>query len=149
MRLAASGISVISSNSWARRIACRCEYPRCTIRGSAIWAPTVIVGFSEDIGSWKIMAMSVPRISRPSAACPPRMSCPRSLAVPRVIRPGGVWINPMTLCTETVFPQPDSPTIASVSPSLTLKLAPRTAWTEPPCTENSTCRSLTSRSAMD
>ena len=32
--------------------------------GSAIWRPIVMVGFSEVIGSWKIMATSLPRTSR-------------------------------------------------------------------------------------
>ena len=33
---------------------------------SAIWSPTFIVGFSELIGSWKIMPMRLPRTSWPS-----------------------------------------------------------------------------------
>ena len=33
---------------------------------SAIWSPTFIVGFSELIGSWKIMPMRLPRTSSPS-----------------------------------------------------------------------------------
>ena len=42
------------------------------------------------------------------------MSTPSSSAVPRVMRPGGIGIKPMMLCTVTDLPQPDSPTIASV-----------------------------------
>ena len=36
----------------------------CAISASAIWTPTVSTGFSDVIGSWKIIAMSPPRISR-------------------------------------------------------------------------------------
>ena len=43
------------------------------------------------------------------------------------IRPGGIGIRPIMLCTVTDFPQPDSPTIARVLPSSTLKFTPRTA----------------------
>ena len=56
-----------------------------------------------------------------------KMSTPRNKAVPRVMRPGGIGIKPMMLCTVTDLPQPDSPTIASVLPAATLKLTPRTA----------------------
>ena len=42
---------------------------------------------------------------------------PSSSAVPRVMRPGGIGISPMMLCTVTDLPQPDSPTIASVLPA--------------------------------
>ena len=31
---------------------------------SMIWSPIVNTGFSEVIGSWKIIAMSLPRIAR-------------------------------------------------------------------------------------
>jgi hypothetical protein len=60
------------------------------------------------------------------------MSTPSSIAVPRVILPGGIGIKPMMLCTMTDLPQPDSPTIASVLPARTVNSAPRTAFTMPP-----------------
>ena len=34
----------------------------CVASASAIWSPTVSTGFSDVIGSWKIIAMSPPRI---------------------------------------------------------------------------------------
>ena len=33
---------------------------------SAIWSPTVNTGFSDVIGSWKIIAISLPRSARSS-----------------------------------------------------------------------------------
>ena len=41
-----------------------------------------------------------------------------------------------------LFPQPDSPTIASVSPRSTPYETPSTAFTVPESVENSTCRSV-------
>ena len=40
---------------------------RWAFSASLIWKPTVKHGFSDDIGSWKIIAMSLPAISRRSA----------------------------------------------------------------------------------
>ena len=42
--------------------------PRCSRTASAICSPTVIVGFSEVSGSWKIMPISLPRIWRISSS---------------------------------------------------------------------------------
>ena len=78
------------------------------------------------------MPMRLPRTSWPSTIFCLMMSTPPSSAVPRVMRPGGVGMSPMMLCTLTDLPQPDSPTIASVLPFATEKLAPRTAFTMPP-----------------
>ena len=38
----------------------------CVCSASAIWSPIVNTGFSDVIGSWKIIAISPPRISRSS-----------------------------------------------------------------------------------
>ena len=35
---------------------------------SSIWIPTLVTGLSEVIGSWKIMATSLPRNSRTSSS---------------------------------------------------------------------------------
>ena len=42
--------------------------PRCRLIGSATCMPTVSAGLSDDIGSWKIIAMLLPRIARMSAS---------------------------------------------------------------------------------
>ena len=73
-----------------------------------------------------------PRTMSPSTVTPATISRPRSFAVPPTMRPGGVGISPMMLCTVTDLPQPDSPTTASVLPACTSKETPRTAWTVPP-----------------
>ena len=71
-------------------------------------------------------------MSLPLTSGRPRISAPRSRALPAVMRPGGMGISPITLCTMTDLPQPDSPTTARVRPASTAKPTPRTAWTTPP-----------------
>ena len=131
-RLSGSLMRVISSSSTARARAWRWLWPRCTWRVSAIWSPMVIVGFRDVIGSWKIMPIWEPRMSSPLTVFCPRMSWPRKTAEPPTMRPGGIGMRPITLCTVTDLPQPDSPTIARVLPACTSNDTPRTAWTVPP-----------------
>ena len=99
---------------------------------SAIWSPMVMVGFNDVMGSWNTIPTRRPRMSLPSIFFSAMTSTPSSMAVPLVIRPGGIGINPMMLCTVTDLPQPDSPTMASVLPLSSEKDTPRTACTVPP-----------------
>src|SRR5699024_11647642 len=48
-------------------------------------------------------------------------------------------------CTVTLFPEPDSPTIANVSPSCNSKFTSRTACTSPPYVRNDTDKLFTSK----
>ena len=68
MRSLACGIPTRSSTSAARSMACSLLTPRCSLTVSAICLPTVIVGFSEVSGSWKIMPISLPRTWRMSSS---------------------------------------------------------------------------------
>ena len=92
------------------------------------------------MGSWKIIAISLPLTRLASRSGSPTSSRPPSLTEPPVILPGGAGMSPIAAWTVTDFPQPDSPTIASVLPASTPRLTPRTAWTTPPCVANSTRR---------
>ena len=47
----------------------------------------------------------------------------------------------MIVFAVTLFPHPDSPTIASVSPLYSSNDTPRSAWTSPPNVLNETCNS--------
>ena len=84
------------------------------------------------MGSWKIIPTKRPRMSLPSAFWSRSTSLPSSLAAPPVMRPGGMGMRPMMLCTVTDLPQPDSPTMARVLPRSKEKETPRTACTVPP-----------------
>src|SRR5690606_12403162 len=56
---------------------------------------------------------------------------PLKLISPPAYIPGGCGINFISALLVTDFPEPDSPTIANVSPSYNSKLTPRTACTTP------------------
>ena len=80
----------------------------------------VSTGLSEVIGSWKIIAMSRPRISRISSSVRSRRLRPWNRIRPPTMRPAGFASRRMMASEETDLPQPDSPTSATVSPGFTL-----------------------------
>ena len=65
-RRLASGMPTNESISTARAIAALRSRCRCRATTSAICSPTVKTGLSEVIGSWKIIAIALPRTSRRS-----------------------------------------------------------------------------------
>jgi hypothetical protein len=81
-------------------------------------------GFSEAYGSWKIIVISR-RIGRIEARESLVMSRPSNVTLPSVVS------RSFTMQRASVdLPQPDSPTIPSVSPGLMLKETPSTAFTD-------------------
>src|SRR5438128_1785273 len=87
--------------------------------------------------------MSLPRILRSSSAGRPISS--RSLSSTSPPTSALLGNKPITAAEETLLPEPDSPTIASVCPGATEKSIPATAGTRPPSVRKVTCRSWTSR----
>ena len=87
--------------------------------GSITCSPIERTGLSEVIGSWKIIAMSRPRISRISSAESASRSRPSNVMLPLVTRPV-LASSRMIASEETDLPQPDSPTMATISPRLTV-----------------------------
>ena len=106
--------------------------PSCSSSASAIWLPTVITGLSDVIGSWKIIEMSLPRTRRIARSSSATRSRPPSFTEPLTILPGGSGISRISESAVIDLPQPDSPTIASVSWALSWKLTPSTAFRMPP-----------------
>ena len=88
-------------------------------------------GLSEVIGSWKIIEISLPRTARISRSDKSSRSRPSKRTLPDTMRPGGDAINRKIESEVTLLPQPDSPTIASVSPVYTENDTPSTARTTP------------------
>ena len=82
-----------------------------------ICVPIVRVGFSEVIGSWKIIAISSPRTSSSFFSEASSGRGPRSAPSPPTIFAGGFGIRPMIDSAVTDLPQPDSPTMPSVLPA--------------------------------
>ena len=91
----------------------------------------VITGLSDVIGSWKIIEISLPRTRRISSSLIFRRSRPASFTVPETMRPGGSGMSRISDSAVMLLPQPDSPTIARVSPEATWKSTPSTALTMP------------------
>src|SRR2546422_5100309 len=102
-------------------------------------------GLSEVIGSWKIIAISRPRICRIASSESARRSRPLKRTRPPTMRPAGGATRRMMLSALTLLPQPDSPTRATVSPSPTSHETLSAARTTPPRVTNSVVRFSTSR----
>src|SRR5664279_773154 len=77
--------------------------------------------------------------SRPNRFLPSKMARPLMRAP---------WVNPMMVWVETLFPEPDSPTMPRVFPASTLNETLRTALTIPSGVWNETVRSSTSSNGM-
>ncbi|MGY3425852.1 hypothetical protein ACVWZW_006356 [Bradyrhizobium sp. F1.13.4] len=74
----------------------------------------VSTGLRLVIGSWKIMAMSLPRTSFMLASGSVSRSRPASRTLPST-RPVSFGMSRMIESAVTLLPEPDSPTIATVS----------------------------------
>ena len=69
---------------------------------------------SADSGSWKTIAILLPRILASCLSGMPTSSCPRSRTLPFTRADSGS--SPMTASDDTDLPDPDSPTMPSTSP---------------------------------
>jgi hypothetical protein len=113
-RCCARGMPTSSSSSTARRIAASLEMSLWTRTASAIWWPTVYTGVSADSGSWKIIAMLLPRRRAKLRSSSPASSWPLSRTEPSTRAVAGS--KPITARADADLPEPDSPTIPSTSP---------------------------------
>ena len=68
---------------------------KCRSSVSVICLPILNVGFSDVIGSWKIIAMSFPRTSSSSCSASFVESLPSKTTEPSTILAGGFGIRPM------------------------------------------------------
>src|SRR5487761_1931056 len=103
------------------------------------------------MGSWKIIAIDLPRSLRTVSAGAEmvstgpvgrfNMACPEILVRLRLC-------NPITAREVTDFPEPDSPTTANVSPRETEKVMSSEALTTPSSVGKETNRFFTSRNGF-
>ena len=124
--------------------------PRCASMPSMICLPMVIVGSSDVMGSWKTMAMWRPlnlylisfcdSFVRSTVLTSPSSSVKVYSIEPLSIRPLEAMI-PMMVLTVTDLPEPDSPTMAMVSPLNRSILTPLMALTVPVAVSNDMLRS--------
>src|SRR5438874_576783 len=137
-----------SSSSMVRLRASLLSSLRCSSSASEICRLIVRTGFRLVMGSWKIIAMLLPRMPRTSSSSIFKMSWPSKTIWPFTILPGGCGMSRMSDSAVTDLPQPDSPTRPSVSPASRLKVTPSTARTTPSRVKNCVLRSWTSSSGM-
>ena len=147
-RCLGADIRTRSSSSQAFSIAFFGVSPRCAIRVSEICSPMVNTGFSEVMGSWKIMPIPLPRTCCICAALRRNKSWPSNSTSPLAIFPGGVAISRMIESAVTDLPQPDSPTSAKISERPMLKDTPSTAFNRPLDVWNCVQSSLTSSTGL-
>src|SRR3954451_2700724 len=143
MRRPASGMPTSSSSVVARSRAAVLDTGSCARICSAMCQPTLYTGVREVIGSWKIIAMSLPRRDRRSLSRIATRSWPRKRASPSTTQFGSRMSFRM-LIIETLLPDPDSPTIARSSPACRVNDSPSTACTVPWRERNETRRPSTS-----
>src|SRR6478609_6584058 len=91
--------------------------------------------------------MSLPRIARISRSDICSRSLPAKRMLPAIL-PGGSGISRISDIEVTDLPHPDSPTMASVSPSLTWNDTPSTARLMPSGVRKWVCRFSTSSNAI-
>src|SRR6478672_68000 len=132
------------SSSSARLRACFFETSSCRRIASASWSPILCTGLRLVIGSWKIIAISLPRLARRRRGLAVSRSSSFHNAVPEdiAVRFG---FRPMIVRQVTLLPEPDSPTMPSVCPLSTVNETPSTARTTPSSVLKYVFRSLTSR----
>ena len=106
-----------SARSHASRLATRLIPGRCSSSDSSSCSPMLITGFRLVMGSWKIIAISAPRMDR-RVRSPQRNKSVRSPARRRSVasppHAASLGSNPIAARAVTVLPLPDSPTIAIV-----------------------------------
>ena len=112
-------------SSIARLRASAFDIPRRTVSPSMICDPTRRTGLSAVIGSWKIIAIPVPHVSRTSSRDREEISLPSNVTVPVRVAVGAR--RPIEARERTVLPDPDSPTIPMLSPAAMSRVTPLTA----------------------
>ena len=90
-----------------------------------------MAGFSEAIGSCRIIAIREPRSWRISSGLLASRLWPSKTMSPPTIWPPGSGTNRKIDRQVIDLPEPDSPTIPSVSPRWMENVAPSTAFTTP------------------
>ena len=80
---------------------------------SSICLPTFWTGFSAASASWKTIAIFEPRSLSSFFSCSPRICSPRNRTSPVIFAEVGK--RPRMAIEVTLLPDPDSPTMPSVS----------------------------------
>ena len=111
--LSGSGILTARNISTQRSLASFLFSLLCCLKTPDICSPIVMYGFSELIGSWNIIATSLPLILFNSLSGSPSISLFLKITLP-VATPFGSS-RPIRESTVWLLPEPDSPTIPKTS----------------------------------
>src|SRR5262249_18536556 len=111
----------------------------CWRSTSSIWRPTLRIGLGAARGFWKIIDISRPRSARMSVSLAWPTSMPVNVTDPSAMRPARSRMR-IAAYEVTDLPEPDSPTMPTVSPLATAMSTCWTARTVPRRGENSTGR---------
>ncbi len=144
-RSAAEAMPTRESTSIERARAAWRETRSCASTVSTICVSIDRTGLSVIIGSWKIIAMRLPRSARIRSGGAPTSSSPLNRMLPPATRPGGS-IRPMIENPVTDLPDPDSPTSPSTWPRPRSNDTSATAGSTPSRVANSVRRLRTSSS---
>ena len=106
-----------SSSSTARARRRRAAEPELDAQRLGDLVADRVTGFRQLIGSWKIIAISRPRIARSSPPGSPSRSRPSNRAPRRRSTRPGSGTSPSSERQVTLLPEPDSPTSPIVSPA--------------------------------
>ncbi len=121
-----SGRRTCERSSIDRFLASSFDMPSRLTSDSDICEPIRRTGLSAVIGSWKTMAIFVPQYSRTCSLSRVRRSVPSKMILPvrctRLPRS-----RPIAARENTVLPEPDSPTMPTLSPAAMSSETPRTA----------------------
>ena len=131
IRVSGAGIRTFLSISTTVSLSPSPLRPSWICRASPTWSSISNTGLSAVIGSCKTMAMREPLTFSISFSLRSRMFSPSRMTSPPTMCPGGDGTSLIIERVVTDFPEPDSPTIPSVSPLRRLKLTPSTALTTP------------------
>ena len=147
-RCSGSGIPTRASSSSVRARAASAVIWLWSSSTSLICFSTRCSGFSDVIGSWKIIAMRSPRIFASRSSDAPTSSSPSKRMLPDGCRAAGYGSSCRIESAVTDLPEPLSPTSATVSPRPISNETPRTASTTRPPVSKCTARSSTVSSAL-
>ena len=126
------GMPTLARASRARARAAGRAIGSCARTVSTIWVSMRSTGFSVRIGSWKIIAMRLPRSCRICSSESLVRSRPANTMRPPTMRAGGSTSR-MIEWPVIDLPEPDSPSRPSTSPRPSMKLTSSTAFDHAPC----------------
>jgi hypothetical protein len=141
-RRSASGMPTDCSSARAVSLAAFLPMSVWCSSDSVIWRPIRMTGLRAVMGSWNTMAICAPHMWRISLAPVASSSRPSNLTLP--VRVALLGVRPMIERDSTDLPEPDSPTMPSVLPRLTVNDTLLTARTKPRSEVNVVERSSTS-----